>query len=74
VIIICGLYGQALADQMTMYRISQNIVASATIDGLPFVLLFCLTVCVYNTRWYEVNNKPRDFKTQMDPYPWKKGN
>ena len=70
VVVFSGLYGQAIADQMSMYRISENIVASATIDGLPFILLFLLTWCVYNTRWYEVNSKPRDFSTNMDPYPW----
>lgn len=69
-VVFSGLFGEAIADQMSMYRISENIVASATIDGLPFILLYLLTWCVYNTRWYEVNSKPRDFSSSMDPLPW----
>ena len=55
---------------MSQFRISENIVAAATVDGVPFIILVLLTVCVYNTRSYEVFNAYRDFKDQMDPYPW----
>ena len=55
---LCGLYGYQIADQMSIYRISENIVASATIDGVPYILLFLMTICVYNSRYYEVYKKP----------------
>ena len=29
-----------------------------------------LTICVYNSRMYEVYDQYRDFSTTMDPYPW----
>jgi hypothetical protein len=41
---------------MSIYRISENIVATATIDGVPFILLALLTFCVYNSRYNEVYN------------------
>lgn len=69
-VIISGLYGIQIADQITLYRISEDIVAAATIDGIPFILLLMLTICVYNTRFYEVYGQYRDFTTTMDPYPW----
>ncbi len=72
-VVLCGLYGYQIADQMSIYRISQNIVASVIIDGVPFILVFFLTICVYNTRLYEVENRAQDFKSNMDPLPWKSG-
>jgi len=70
IVVLCGLYGYQIADQMSIYRISQNIVASAIIDGIPFILLFFLTICVYNSRFNEVEKKALDFTTNSDPYPW----
>ena len=55
---------------MTQFRISENILASTSIGGLPFLLLYMLTLCVYNSRYYEVYNRPRDFATESDPFPW----
>lgn len=70
---LCGLYGYQIADQMSIYRISENIVATATIDGVPFILLALLTFCVYNSRYNEVYNKPSSFNSNMDPLPWSGG-
>lgn len=69
-VLLGGLYGNAEADQFSQYSISQNIIAGATIDGIPYLMLVLLTVCVYNTRYYAYAGKINDFRTQMDQYPW----
>jgi hypothetical protein len=55
---------------MTMFTISENITSAATIGGLPYILMCALTLVVHHSRYYEVHNAPRNFKDQMDPYPW----
>ena len=58
---------------MSQFRIAENITAAVTIDGVPFVTIVLLTICVYNTRSYEVFDSYRSFADFMDPYPWKSG-
>ena len=70
IIVFCGFYGYAEADQFSLFRISQNIIAAATINGIPLLLLALLTLCVYHSRYYIYAGQIKDFRTEMDEYPW----